>query len=178
MDANEPNQRSNREVVNVKENEIESQNRGTRTKSSRLTGWMVGIGLTGFVTACASIDPALITREPGQEPYQARREELVKAGAELWKDPSLGNSGLSCDNCHMMNAQFKKSFKQPYPHEVAMVNNMAGDVGEITAAQMVQFCMLAPMEAEPLPWDSKELAALAAYVDDVVQPAFAADSSR
>jgi len=55
---------------------------------------------------------------------------------------------------------------------------MAGDVGEITAAQMVQFCMLAPMEAEPLPWDSKELAALAAYVDDVVQPAFAADSSR
>jgi len=61
---------------------------------------------------------------------------------------------------------------------VAMVNNMAGDVGPINAAQMVQFCMLAPMEAETLPWNSKELAALAAYVDDVVQPSFAADPSR
>jgi cytochrome c len=168
----------NREVAKVNENEIEGQSRKTGAKSSRLTRWLVGIGLAGSVTACASIDPALITREAGKEPYQAPREELVKAGAELWKDPSLGNSGLSCDNCHMMNAQFKKSFKQPYPHEVAMVNNMAGDVGEITAAQMVQFCMLAPMEAEPLPWDSKELAALAAYVDDVVQPAFAADKAR
>lgn len=162
----------------MKENEIESQSPGTRERSSRLTRWLIGIGLAAFVTACASIDPAKITREPGQEPYQASREELVKAGAELWKDPSLGNSGLSCNNCHMMNAQFKKSFKQPYPHEVAMVNNMAGDVGPINAAQMVQFCMLAPMEAETLPWNSKELAALAAYVDDVVQPSFAADPSR
>lgn len=162
----------------MRENEIESRNGGTRAKSSRLARWLLGIGLAGFVTACTGIDPALITRDVHKGPYEAPREELVKAGAELWKDPSLGNSGLSCNNCHMMNAQFKKSFKQPYPHEVAMVNDMAGDVGPINAAQMVQFCMLAPMEAEPLPWDSKELAALAAYIDDVVQPAFAADTSR
>ncbi len=162
----------------MKKNEIESQNGETGARRVRHNRWLLGIGLAALVTACASIDPALITREAGKEPYQAPREELVRAGGELWKDPSLGNSGLSCNNCHMMNAQFKESFKQPYPHEVAMVNNMAGDVGPITAAQMVQFCMMAPMETEPLPWDSKELAALAAYVDDVVQPAFAADRSR
>ncbi|HKK51176.1 MAG TPA: hypothetical protein VKA74_06295, partial [Myxococcota bacterium] len=114
---------------------------------------------------------------PGQEPYSAPREELVQTGAELWEDPSIGNSGLSCQNCHMMNGQFKKTFKKPYPHEVAMASNMAG-LEEITAPQMVQLCMMQPMEAEPLPWDSKELAALAAYIEDVVQPGFAADETR
>ncbi len=148
---------------------------GFRTK--RWTRWLLGAGVAVVVTACASIDPALLTRGPGQEPYSAPREELVQTGAELWEDPSIGNSGLSCQNCHMMNGQFKKTFKKPYPHEVAMASNMAG-LEEITAPQMVQLCMMQPMEAEPLPWDSKELAALAAYIEDVVQPGFAADETR
>ncbi len=29
---------------------------------------------------------------------------------------------------------------------------------------MVQLCMVVPMSADPLPWDSEELAALTAYV--------------
>ena len=30
--------------------------------------------------------------------------------------------------------------------------------------EMIQACMVMPMEAKPLPWNSKELAALVAYV--------------
>jgi hypothetical protein len=36
---------------------------------------------------------------------------------------------------------------------------------------MVQFCMLQPMQADPLPWNSPALAALAAYVEHL-QPGF------
>ncbi len=36
---------------------------------------------------------------------------------------------------------------------------------------MVQFCMLQPMQAEPLAWDSRELAALTAYVKHI-QPGY------
>ncbi|MBL1417091.1 MAG: hypothetical protein COB27_009460, partial [Moritella sp.] len=63
------------------------------------------------------------------------------------------------------------SFKQPYPHLVAMAEDMSG-LTSIDAEQMVQFCMLQPMQAEMFAWDSKELAALTLYVEKVVQVEF------
>ncbi len=36
---------------------------------------------------------------------------------------------------------------------------------------MVQFCMNVPMATDPLPWDSQELAALVAWVDNI-QPGY------
>lgn len=137
--------------------------------------WLGVMGLSVVVIACASLDSSLVTREPGTEAYQGNREELVKAGESLWKDPSISKSGLSCQSCHMNNAQFKKTFNQPYPHKVAMASGRAG-LDEITAEQMVQLCMVIPMKTDPLPWNSRELAALSAYVEDVVQPAYAASA--
>ena len=64
------------------------------------------------------------------------------------------------------------TFAQPYPHYVAMPDQQAG-VSEVNAAEMVQFCMLVPMGGEPLDWSSRELAALAAYVESI-QPGFRA----
>ncbi len=40
---------------------------------------------------------------------------------------------------------------------------------EVDAGQMVQFCMVVPMKSDPLPWSSKELAALAAYTEHLQQ---------
>ena len=62
----------------------------------------------------------------------------------------------------MNNANLNPSFAKPYPHEVAMPLQMAG-VEQVHADEMVQFCMVVPMESDPLPWDSRELAALTAY---------------
>lgn len=45
---------------------------------------------------------------------------------------------------------------------VAMARDQAG-LKRIRADEMVQFCMVVPMAAKPLPWNSKELAALTAY---------------
>jgi len=139
--------------------------------------WYAIAGASVFIAGCASIDPALLTEGNNKAQYQGERQELVKAGEALWSDASIGNSGLSCQSCHMNDAQFKKTFNEPYPHQVKMASNMAG-LDEITTEQMVQLCMMVPMKAEPLAWDSRELAALSAYIDDVVQPRFAQGQNR
>ena len=66
--------------------------------------------------------------------------------------------------------QMNPTFAQPYPHQVAMPLQMSG-VDQVSAAEMVQFCMVNPMMAEPLAWDSRELAALVAYVEKI-QPGY------
>ena len=87
---------------------------------------------------------------------------FVAEGKRLWNDTSLSSNGLACNTCHQNNGAFNKSFTKAYPHEVAMATQRAG-VGAITADEMVQFCMLIPMQADALPWSSGSLKALTAY---------------
>lgn len=127
-----------------------------------------------LLSACASVDPASVTRPAGSVEYSGDRQALVERGRELWNDPSLGNSGLACQSCHVGGAQFRDTFNQPYPHPVAMASSRA-NLATVDTDEMVQLCMVIPMETAPLPWDSQELAALSAYIEDVVQPAFRSD---
>ncbi len=57
---------------------------------------------------------------------------------------------------------FAASFAKPYPHRVAMASDQTG-MDEIDLDEMVQFCLVVPMAAPPLDWNSRELAALTAY---------------
>jgi cytochrome c len=125
-----------------------------------------------ILSGCGSVDAVLVTRPAGSSPFEGDRAELVAAGEALWSDNNLGEAGVSCASCHVGGAQFKDTFKAPYPHRVAMAEKMSG-LASIDAEQMVQFCMIVPMKSEPLAWDSRELAALSAYIDDVAQPDFA-----
>jgi cytochrome c len=131
-----------------------------------------GAMLTLTLAGCGSVDPALVQRPDGVAAFEGDPVELAEAGEALWNDTGLGTAGVSCSSCHVGGAQFKDSFKQPYPHQVAMAKSMSG-LESIDAEQMVQFCMIVPMKGEPLAWDSRKLAALAAYVE-VEQRNFAA----
>jgi len=131
-----------------------------------------GAMLTLTLAGCGSVDPALVQRPDGVAAFEGDPVELAEAGEALWNDASLGTAGVACSSCHVGGAQFKDSFRQPYPHQVAMAKSMS-DLESINGEQMVQFCMIVPMKGEPLAWDSRELAALAAYVD-VEQRNFAA----
>ena len=117
----------------------------------------------------ARIDPAKFTRPTGLR-MGGDRARLVAEGEKLWSDNSLSTNGAACATCHVNYAAFLPTFAKPYPHEVSMVRTRSG-VSEVDAAEMVQFCMLQPMQAEPLPWNSSKLAALAAYVEHL-QPGF------
>ena len=83
-------------------------------------------------------------------------------GGALWNDRGLSTNGLACGVCHQNNGNFNDTFAKPYPHRVAMPHIMAG-ADKVALDEMIQFCMLQPMAAEALPWDSPELAALTAY---------------
>jgi hypothetical protein len=117
------------------------------------------------------VDPARFKQPQGVELAGGPQSALVVEGERLWNDRTLGNSGLACATCHIDNyGQMKPGFAKPYPHYVAMPSQQAG-VAEVNAAEMVNFCMIVPMAADPLTWDSQKLAALAAYVEHI-QPGY------
>lgn len=117
--------------------------------------------------AGSKVDPKLITRPKGTKLFAGERAELVKLGKELWNSPELSTKkGVACQTCHQGNAGFMATFAKPYPHRVAMPKQRAG-LKRIQADEMVQFCMVVPMASKPLPWESKELAALTAYVQEI-----------
>lgn len=97
---------------------------------------------------------------------------LVAEGEKLFKDEKLSTNGMSCQTCHAGLDAFANTFKQAYPHMVEMATDASG-VKSVELDEMVQFCMVVPMEAKPLPWDSKELAAVTAYTA-TLQTAFIA----
>jgi len=87
---------------------------------------------------------------------------LIAEGKRLWNSTQLSSNGLACQTCHQNYGNLNKTFAKPYPHWVAMPDQRAG-VKSVTADEMVQFCMLVPMQAKTLGWSSRELAALSAY---------------
>lgn len=113
-------------------------------------------------------EAADLTQPEGWSLPDTDRAALVARGAELYQDPSIGESGNACATCHVDFGNYNETFLEPYPHPVAMGQNMFG-MDEVTAAEMVQLCMVVPMATETLDWDSEELAALTAYVEDEQQ---------
>ena len=82
-------------------------------------------------------------------------KQVLKKGARLWNDTKLGTSGTSCASCHPNGALLSP---KPYPRHI----KMTGDI--VTLDQMINFCMINPMKAKPLNWNSQKMTALAAYI--------------
>ena len=117
--------------------------------------------------AGSKVDQKLITRPKGTRLFAGERAELVELGKELWNSPELSTKkGIACQTCHQGNAGFMATFAKPYPHSVVMAKQRAG-LKRIQADEMVQLCMVAPMASKPLPWESKELAALTVYAQEI-----------
>lgn len=115
----------------------------------------------------AQIDPKLITRPRGTKLASGDRRSLMKEGRRLWNDNTISTNGMACSSCHKGGTElFQPTFAEPYPHKVAMPAAMAGR-NTIALDEMVQICMVVPMAAKPLPWQSRELAALTAYTGEV-----------
>ena len=116
--------------------------------------------------AAAKVDPKRITRPAGTKLAVGKQSDLISEGERLWKDAKLSTNGLSCETCHRGFASFNAGFAKPYPHPVGMVSERAG-LKQIHMDEMVQICLIVPMQSKPLPWDSRALAALTAYTANV-----------
>ena len=123
---------------------------------------LLATALTAFAapTAFAAGDPgAQITRPAEYKPMPGD----AALGEKLFGDTKLSTNGMSCASCHANHGAFQGSFAKPYPHTVAMANEQLGRK-TVHLDEMIQGCMVMPMAATPLPWDSKELAGLTAYL--------------
>jgi len=110
------------------------------------------------------VDPQMVTRPEGTKPYQGDRSALLNEGKALWNSKEISrNNSMSCSSCHQDGtAMLQPDFAKPYPHFVQMVADNNG-MKSITLEEMVQFCMIKPMQSKPFSWDSRQLAALTAY---------------
>jgi hypothetical protein len=106
-------------------------------------------------------------RQPEGSATPAKSAALVARGQALWSSREVSNGRAACADCHRDDyTMINETFAEPYPHFVQMVELRSG-VKQVNAAEMVNFCMMAAMSSEPLAWDSAELAALTAYVENI-----------
>lgn len=115
------------------------------------------IASLGFAACASAADET--TRPAGYKPIAGD----AKLGEKIFSDSKLSTNGMSCASCHANYGAFSASFAKPYPHTVAMAKDQLGRK-TIHLDEMVQACMVMPMAAKPLPWNSKELAGLTAYL--------------
>ncbi len=118
--------------------------------------------------AAAAVDSKLVVRPHGTMLYKGDTAALVREGKKLFMDENLSTNGMACETCHADLEAFSGSFAKPFPHKVAMAFD-SGGISSVSLDEMVQFCMVVPMAAKPLPWDSRELAALTAYTATLQQ---------
>ncbi|QBM18538.1 hypothetical protein MARI_26790 [Marinobacter sp. JH2] len=107
-----------------------------------------------------------VTRPADYQAYSGDPATLAALGETLFNDTSLSSNGLACASCHNDGASYNATFTNEYPHPVAMAKNIFG-MDQVHLDEMVQICMVQPLATEPFPWDSKELAALTAYMATV-----------
>jgi len=119
------------------------------------------------VSLAQDVKPEQVVRPANASPApKLSLAELLKRGELLFSDKRLSKNDQSCATCHANYEGYNDTFKQAYPHPVAMTTEML-KLGPVNAETMVQFCLMAPMEAPALPWDSPDLAALTAYVEKI-----------
>ncbi len=99
---------------------------------------------------CAAKGNVMIRNKPFVE-----ESKLSAMGKRLWEDASIGSSGVSCATCHPSGQGL---YSEPYPKYIAMTKDF------VTLDQMINFCMKNPMKGDYLPWNSREMTALASYV--------------
>lgn len=90
-----------------------------------------------------------------QARWEAEYMTVVQSGRELWGSPDLGTNGVACGQCHPNAAN-------THPETYPKFQKQLGRV--ITVREMINWCLLNPLEGKPLALDSKEMLALEAYV--------------
>jgi len=144
------------------EGEAEGQGEGEGEAEGAAEGEGEGEAEAEAEGSSASLKDA-VSRPEGYTPYQGNVAKLVAQGEKLFNDKTLSSNGLSCATCHANGAGYSASFKNDYPHPVAMAQRDF-DMDEVYLDEMVQICMVAPMAAEPLDWDGQQLAALTEFM--------------
>ena len=105
-----------------------------------------------IVTSTVQAKPPRSDAQIAQE--QALLMQAVAKGDGLWHDGSLGTNGLACGNCHPDGSASN-------PHTFPKFQSNLGKVG--TLRDMINWCIMVPMQGKALALDSEEMIAMEAY---------------
>ena len=90
-----------------------------------------------------------------QQRWEDEFMSVVAKGRDLWTSPDLGTNGVSCAQCHPNAAN-------THPETYPKFQQQLGKV--IALRDMINWCLLNPLEGAPLDLDSPEMVAIEAYV--------------
>ena len=89
------------------------------------------------------------------ERWQNEYMSVVKKGRELWVSPELGTNGVACAQCHPNAAN-------THPETYPKFQKQLGRV--IALRDMINWCILNPLEGKPLALDDSRMVAMEAYI--------------
>jgi thiosulfate dehydrogenase len=87
--------------------------------------------------------------------WQSEYMSVVKKGRELWVSAELGTNGVACAQCHPNAAN-------THPETYPKFQKQLGRV--ITLGEMINWCLLNPLEGTPLSLDDPKMIAIEAYI--------------
>jgi cytochrome c len=93
--------------------------------------------------------------EKDTERWQNEYMSVVKKGRELWTSPDLGTNGVACAQCHPNAAN-------THPETYPKFQQQLGRV--IALRDMINWCLINPLEGEPLALDDPRMVAIESYV--------------
>jgi thiosulfate dehydrogenase len=108
--------------------------------------------VVGIVVALAYADE--FTKKD-QERWQQEYMSVVNKGRELWVSPELGTNGVACAQCHPNAAN-------THPETYPKFQKQLGRV--IALRDMINWCLLNPLEGTPLELDDPRMVAMEAYI--------------
>ncbi len=89
--------------------------------------------------------------------WQGQYEAAVKKGRQVFTDPGLGTNGVVCAQCHPNAAN---THPETYPKFQKQLGKVA------TMAEMINFCIMNPLEGKPLALDDPRMIAIQAYITE------------
>jgi thiosulfate dehydrogenase len=120
----------------------------------------LGFVIAGAVALAAVVGALVVRADEFTKEDLARWEAefmtVVKQGRELWTSGDLGTNGVACAQCHPNAAN-------THPETYPKFQKQLGRV--IAIRDMINWCIMNPLEGKALALDDRKMVALEAYVN-------------
>lgn len=120
----------------------------------RIAAIAFAAGALAVIVGLVAVQADEFTKEDLKR-WEAEYMSVVEEGRALWVSADLGTNGVACAQCHPNAAN-------THPETYPKFQQQLGRV--IALRDMINWCLINPLEGEPLELDSAEMVAIEAYV--------------
>ena len=125
-----------------------------RAMTKKIAGAAFVATALAIVVGMFAVEADEFTKED-LERWHKEYMSVVKEGRELWVSADLGTNGVACAQCHPNAAN-------THPETYPKFQQQLG--GVVALRDMINWCLMNPLEGEPLELDDPKMVAMEAYV--------------